>query len=670
MGIQSTGIGSNLDVNGIISKLMQVESQPLTLLDNKTASYQAKLSAYGALSSSLGIFQSSVAGLNSLGTFQSLTATPGDSTVLAATTTSASQQGNYNINVTKLAQAQTISSTGQASATTSIGTGTSSTVTFNFGTITGGTSTNGVYTGASFTQDATQSTGTVTIDSSNNSLQGIRDAINSANVGVNASIVGDGSATPYHLVLNSTKTGATSSLQISVSGDATLQNLLNYNPAGTQNLTETTTAQSAALSVNGIAISSTSNTVTGAIQGTTLSLSKVGTTSLSLAVNTSGVQSAINGFVKSYNDLQSTFKNLTGYDATTQKGGILLGDATAQDIQNQIQKLLSTSVNGTGGNITTLDSVGISFQKDGTLTGDPTKLQTALSNNFNDIAGLFASVGKATDSLVSYSSSTSATTQGAYALNITQLATQGNLTGNTNLNAGNTTIAANTAINVTLDGNTSSVALTAGTYSASALATLLQTAINGNTTFKNNGSSVTATINGSGFLVLQSGSFGSTSNVALSNGTGTGVSSLTGTTLSGTPGLNVSGSFNGITATGSGQFLTGATGTPADGLKVLVSGGSLGSRGTVNFSQGYASQLTNLLTNITGSSGSISGASDGINRTLKDISNQRTVLNSRLFDTEARYRAQFTALDTLISSLNSTSAFLTQQLAAISTSTK
>ncbi|MFZ6709026.1 flagellar filament capping protein FliD [Undibacterium sp. TC9W] len=670
MGIQSTGLGANLDVNGLITKLMQVESQPLTTLAKKEASFQAKLSAYGTLNSALSVFQSNVTGLSNLGTFQSLTATAGDSSILSATTTSVSTQGNYNVNVTKLAQAQTISSAGQVSSTASIGSGTSTTITFEFGTITGGTSANGVYTGSTFTQDAAQSIGTVTIDGANNSLQGIRDAINAAKVGATAAIVGDGSATPYHLVLTSAKTGATSSLKISATGDAAIQSLVNYDPAGTQNFTETTTAQNAALTVNGIAISSTSNAVTGAIQGTTLNLSKVGTTSLGLSANTSGIQSAINGFVKGYNDFQATLKTLTGYDASTKKGGILIGDSTARNVQSQVRSTLSTAVNGLGGNITSLASIGINFQKDGTLSVDSTKLSAALSTNYNEISGLFASVGKATDSLVSYSSSTSATKQGAYGLEITAIATQGGLQGDLDLSTGNTTIAASTAINVTLDGKTSLVSLAAGTYTASSLATLLQTSINGNSTFKDNGSTVTATINSGGKLQLQSTKYGSASNVSLADGTGTGAASFTGTVLNGTAGVDVAGKLNGITAAGSGQFLTGATGSDTEGLKILVSGGSLGARGTVNFSRGYASQVSSLLSTVVGTSGSISSATDGINRSIKDIGKQRDILNSRLFDTEARYRAQFTALDSIVSSLNNTSSFLTQQLAALTSSTK
>jgi flagellar hook-associated protein 2 len=670
VGIQSTGVGSNLDVNSIITKLMQIESQPLTTLATKEASFQAKVTAYGSLSGALSSFQSNFTALNSLATFQNLSANVSDSTVLSASPSSVAKAGSYNINVTQLAKAQTLSSAGQVSTTATIGSGTSSTISFQFGTITGGTSTNGVYSGASFGQDATQALGTVTIDSSNNSLQGIRDAINAAAQGVTASIVGDGSATPYHLVLASNKTGVTSSLKIAVTGDAALQSLLNYDPESTQNFTETITAQNAKLNINGIAITSTSNTVNEAIQGTPLSLSKEGSTNLSLSNNTSGIQSAINGFVKGFNDLQSTLKSLSGYDASTKKGGILLGDATARGVQEQIRSTLSAAVNGLGGSLTTLSTVGISFQKDGTLAVDSTKLSTALTNNFSQVSGLFTANGLASDSLVQYSTVTSATKPGTYGLSVTKLATQGALTGDLDLTSGNTTIAPNTKFDVTLDGITASVSLAAGSYTSTALATLIQTSINGTTAFSSTGLKVSASITGGGFLKLQSASYGNSSNVTLANNTGTNPSSITGSILSGVQGENVAGTINGISAIGSGQVLTGATGTSTEGLSLIVNGGSTGSRGTVNFSRGYANQLSTLFGTILGAGGALSSATDGVNRSITEIGKQRTILNSRLIDVEARYRAQFTALDTTISSLNSTSSFLTQQLASLNGSNK
>ena len=131
-------------------------------------------------------------------------------------------------------------------------------------------------------------------------------------------------------------------------------------------------------------------------------------------------------------------------------------------------------------------------------------------------------------------------------------------------------------------------------------------------------------------------------------------------------GLDVAGTINGAVALGSGQFLTGAIGNDSDGLKVQITGGALGARGTVNYSQGYAYQIDRFIGVAIGLSGSISARTDGINSSVEHINAQRDALNKRLDAIQARYYAQFNAMDTLIAQMRSTSDFLTQQLANIS----
>jgi flagellar hook-associated protein 2 len=672
--ISSPGIGSNLDVNSIVTQLMQVESQPLTTLAQKEASYQAKVSAYGGLTSAVATFQSAVSGLIDPVKFQSVTAVPADSTIFTASSTSQAVAGTYSVNVTQLAQAQNILTAGVASTTASIGDGTAATVTLQFGTISG-TLVNGVYSnpGTTFTQDPSQGTGTVTINSSNNSLGGIRDAINAAKMGVTATIVSDGAALPNHLVLTSNTTGANSGMKISVSGgDGSIDNLLGYDATAVQHMTQSSAAQNAALTVNGIAITSATNTVSGAVQGVTLSVAKAGLTTLAVARDTSSVQSAINVFVKGYNDLNTTLKNLTSYNADTKQAGALLGDPTVRTIQSQIRKLLSSPVPGLGGSLATLSQIGVSFQKDGSLAVDSTKLQSAITSNFSDIAGLLATIGKTTDNMVTYVSSTAASTPGSYPVYISALATQGALTGNVDLNAAPTVIGANTTVSATVDGTSASVALTAGSYTSAQLAAMVQSAINGTSAFSTLGSKVSASVDSNGYLNIVSSRYGSASNVSLASGTGTSAASLIGVTPpAGIPGVDVAGTINGVAAIGAGQNLSGATGSTVDGLKLLISGGVAGAaRGTINFSQGYAHQLNNLMAGYLGTSGMISGSTVGINASIKDIAKSRDEMNLRLAATEKRYRAQFTALDVLISNMTTTSTFLTQQLAALNNQTK
>lgn len=656
----TSGVGSSyLDVASLVSQLMTIEQRPLNALKAKEASYQAKLSAYGSIKGALSSFQSTLAGLSNIAKFQALKATSSDTGIFTASASSTAVAGVYSLDaVTKLAQSQKLAATGQADSTAAIGSGT---LTFDFGAITGGTfdAPTGKYTGAAFTSNGT-GTKTVTIDPANNSLQGIRDAINAAKIGVTATIINDGGATPYRLTLTSDTIGKTSSIKVGVTGDAALSNLLAYDPANNtgQNLAETATAQNAEFIVDGAAVSKASNTITDVIQGVTLNLQKVTATPAKLTIerDTATVKSSLESFVKAYNDLNKVLSDVSAYNAATKKGAVLQGDSTVRSLQSQIRAVFNTAVSNTGGSLTTLSQIGVSFQKDGTLALDASKLDTAISNNFNDIASLFAAVGKASDSLVSYSSASSATKPGSYAVNVTTLATQGNIVGNAV--AGLTiTSGVDDALNFTVNGVSASVVLAAGTYTAAALAAEVQSKINGASALSSAGVSVAVTQN-AGVFTITSNSYGSASSLAVS---GIGASNLLGGAPVATAGVDVAGTIDGVAATGSGQFLTSSAGN-STGLTVRINGGLTGARGTVNYSQGYAYTLNELSTTFLASGGLLDGRTSGIDISIKDIGKQRDALSVRLDAIEKRYRAQFTKLDSMLSSMNQTSSYLTQQL--------
>ena len=248
--ISSPGIGSGLDTAGIISKLMSVEAIPLNNLTTQENSYQTKITAYGQVQSNLSTFQAAVLGLSNINTLKTVTATSSDTSTLSATTTAGAVAGNYSVTVNQLAQAQQLVGNGQASSTSAIGSGASTTVTFDFGTISG-SQTNGIYnSGTTFTSNGVASK-SITIDSSNNTLSGIRDAINAAGMGVTASIINDGSSSPNRLLITNNQTGVANSMRISVSGDSAVSSLLSEDPSNPtgQNFKETTSAQNANLSL-------------------------------------------------------------------------------------------------------------------------------------------------------------------------------------------------------------------------------------------------------------------------------------------------------------------------------------------------------------------------------------------------------------------------------------
>lgn len=390
--VTSATSSTGFDVNAIVSGLMSIERQPIAKLTARETSYQAKLTALGLIKSQVANFQAALKGLDSSSSSSLLAfkTTSSDATIFSASAGSTAVAGTYALEVTSLAQAQKLVAAGQATTNTAISDGVATTVTFDFGTISGGTLTAGAYSGATYTSNGSVIP-PIVIDGTNNTLAGIRDAINAANMGVTATIVNDGSGTPYRLALSSDNGGASNSLKITTSGgDGTIGALLAHDPAGlpaAQHLNQTVAAQNANFKVNGIAVSATSNTVTNAIQGVTLNLSKITTTPVTLTVapDTTAVSDKVTAFVKAYNDLYSALKNSATYGSKS----ALEGEATLRSMQTQLRGIAGTAVSG--GTMSQLYEVGISFQANGTMQLDSTKLNSAMSDNFSDVANLFNS---------------------------------------------------------------------------------------------------------------------------------------------------------------------------------------------------------------------------------------------------------------------------------------
>ena len=658
--ISIPGIGTSIDVNTLVTSLMKVESQPLTQLQNQQSSYQTQLSAVGTLKSSLSTFQTALSSLTTLSNYSAMKASGYDTSVLSATVGSSAKAGSYAVNVTQLAQSQVLAAQGQTSTSAAIGSGSSTTISFSFGTVSGGTFSNGQYSGSTFTQNGNLPGGSITINSSNNTLSGIRDAINSANLGVSASIVNDGSGSPYRLVLTSTAGGSSSEMKISVSGDSTLQSLLSQDPAGTQNMTEVTTGQNALATVNGIAVQSPTNTLSNVVDGTSFTLAKTGSTTVSVANDPTATTNAVTNFVNGYNALRTQLNNLTHIDtANSANNGPLAGDVSTKTLINQITDVLGQGVGN--GAYQSLGSVGITMNSDGTLTLDSSKLSTAIASSPSQVAALFAGTGTATDSLVSATSFSDTTQAGSYAVNVTQLATQGSLKGST---AANTTITAgvNDTMAISVSGITTNITLPAGSYSATGLAAQIQSQLNASTGLQAAKITASVSADASGVLTIADNQYGSASVVSVS---GSGASSLFGAGPTTVNGQDVQGTINGVAASGSGQNLYGATGTAVDGLTVQVTGGTVGNRGTVTVQRGYAAQLNTVMTNLLSTTGMVQNETDSINSSLSSLANQITAMQTRLDNKQALYYTQFNALSALVASMSNTSSYLTTQLAAL-----
>jgi flagellar hook-associated protein 2 len=365
--ITSGGVGSGLDVNGIVEKLMENERRPLGIYDKKQSSYKTKLSAYGVLKSNLDSLKSAATVLSTDSTFTSNTAAVSDSTVLSASASTAAA-GSYSISVTQLAKFHTVRSNTDYAATTD---------TFN-----GGTLAISIDGGAAVD---------VTIDGSNNTLAGIRQAINDASAGVTATIVNDG--TTNRLILTSTTSGSVGAINVTVTDNGSGgTNALTQ--LDTASLVDVQTADNAAFTINGLAVTRSSNTVTDVVEGLTLNLIKgtalsPGVATVTVSRDTAATTAAIENFVKAFNTTIDHMKSSTAYDAVTRTGSALYGEGTVRSVRTDLAALGFASVSGIAGGIETLSSIGISVQLNGSLKIDSTALKAALADSSKDLKSLF-----------------------------------------------------------------------------------------------------------------------------------------------------------------------------------------------------------------------------------------------------------------------------------------
>jgi len=664
--ITAPGIGSGLDINSLVSQLVQAEATPaVNVLNRRETGLQAELSAFGTLRSALSDFRSSVGFLSNLSAFQNIDSSSSNEDILTVASGEGVVDGNYRIRVDQLAESHSLVTGGFTEPTDVVGTGT---LTFKFGT--------GVYTAGTdsyaFTQDATKAAQTVTIDSSNNTLQGVSDAINDADIGVTASIIFDG--TDYRLTLLSDDAGANNALEVSVvdTGDSNNTNnvglsQLAFNTSVT-NLDQTVAAQDAKFAINGLNVTSSTNTVTDAIDGVTLNLvtaDNTKTIDVTISRNTGVITNAVNNFVSDYNSLIETIGDLSGYDAETEQGGILLGDGVVRSITTQIRNTLNDATRELSGSFTSLASIGITTERDGSLSVDSSALSDAVSNDPDGVAALFAEAGRVDSNQLQFISSKTDTAEGVFAVNITRAATQGTYTAVDFAYDSGTPITVNSSnddLSFTIDGiSTGTITLTNGDYTGAELAVELQTRINGVKALSDQDVAVTVSFDDSDpaneHFVITSNRYGDASKVEVVSveGAAFGLSGGTGTT-----GVNVEGSIGGRSATGSGRVLTSL-----DGLAIELQDNLTGSHGNVTFTRGLASRLTSLTNSLLHPDAGIASRISGFESNISEIDDQREQLGERLINLETRLRAQFGALDLLVQQLNTTSTFLTQQLAAI-----
>lgn len=373
--LSSPGIGSGLDVNTIVSQLVAVESRPLNQLRTAASKIESTISTYGKLNSLVSDLQSKAEKLGEPALWKGMSASSSNEAALSVTSSSAqAAAGRYSIEVSQLAQAQSLASDAWSGADAVVGGGT---LKIELGR----------WDNASAPGSFTPRTGSdaVSLDiPAGATLAEVRDLINGADAGVRASLVTDAQGT--RLTLTAADTGLDHQLRISASdleAGSELGRLAFAPDQGGSGLTQTQSAQNAQATINGLAVSSNSNSLDNVVDGLSLQLAQVTDpgkpVQVDVGANSTAAKDAIEAFVASYNALNSFLTQQTAYDAATSKAGALQGDQTAITLRNGMRSLLM-GTGGASGIYSGLRDIGFETAKDGTVSIKADKLDAALAN--------------------------------------------------------------------------------------------------------------------------------------------------------------------------------------------------------------------------------------------------------------------------------------------------
>jgi len=393
------GINSNLDTGGIIDNLVALQRSPIDIVEAKRTLEDAKLLSFQDLRGRLQTFKSVVTTLNTESKFLSTESSFSNNnaidtnSVVSLSTSSQATSGTFSLTVNNLARETKLVSDGFSSTSGAVTQGT-------IVIVAGGTS------------------ATITIDSSNDTVAGLRLAINNSGLNVKATFLNDGSSTnPLRLVLSGTQTGSDSS--VSVTGSIV-------------SFSETQSAQNANFILDGVSITKSNNTVTDVITGTIITLESAGSGTITLSSDTDTIKEKVQAYVDSFNELMLHLNDVLALDPTTGETSVLFANFTVQNLQHTLRSTASQQILGVSGSFEYLSQIGIRTLSDGTLSIDDGDLSDALAADVGNVSQLFSSKGSTSSSAVTFIGFTSNTLSGGYDLQVVngvpQLATSGSST--------------------------------------------------------------------------------------------------------------------------------------------------------------------------------------------------------------------------------------------------
>lgn len=651
--ISKLSTSSGVDNAALITQLVDAsKAAEAARLTTRKTTLETQISDYGLMRSAISKLDTAVKALNNPDTFNAKSVSLPDTTLIGITKLEAkAAAGEYKIKVEQIAQAQSLSSGSFAAVDTPIGKGT---LTIRLGEWNEPPTT--------FTADATKTGGTITIDDGNNSLTGLRDAINASNTGVRASIVGEAGA--YKLLITA-PSGAKNEVEITATEDVGAPGLNSFNFNQTSRvLNPEQEGRDAQVRVNGLLLTRASNNVTDVIEGLEFDLfnfSASEVVTINIAHDRAGAETAIRDFVAAYNTFFKDTQKLVGFDEENSKFGSLRQDPLSKSLMNSIRTMLGAPVSGLSGSFNTLGALGIRTQLDGSLQivedGKPTDFNNTLKNNFDAVRDFFVPKRSSDNAQITVRANSGASIPGTYAVNITTNASKGYLNGGA-FDPGTVfpldTTGKDYSFKIKVNGaESASISLPTKTYaSAAEVAADLQTLVNADSTLKTAKASVAVAYNSvSNRFEFTSNDFGSASKVDISE-VGADMDEFGLSVANGSAGVDVAGTVDGVAAFGYGNVLLPALGSKAEGLSMFIAPGATSAN--ITFSRGFATQFSSMLDNYTKSSnGLIKNRETNITKDLEKVKDDEKVMDRRAESYRARLQAQFAAMESIVRSLKS-----------------
>jgi flagellar hook-associated protein 2 len=369
-GISFNGLGSGIDFSKLVDSVIAERTRPVTQLQNRSENLSRRSDALRELNGKLVALTAAAKALSDSELGAGREAINSDISVLTANASAEASTGSYKLNITRLASSLTQSSRNYSAASAAILAGGGAAATFEL-------------------RKGGAATGTaITIDSGNNTLAGLRDAINNAKAGITATIIDtDGGGANFKLVLNSNDTGAAGRVELV---ETTSTGSLSDFGLTSHNITGGFTDLDAAFTINGLALTRPTNSFSDAVKGITFNLKNTGAAAVTISSTTTGVTAKLKGFINAYNDVQDFMLAQYAKDSSGRATGILVGEATLRSVQQTLREAIGASSANNGGTLNSLAQLGVSRSNDGKLTLDEAALKKALTDSFSEVKALLA----------------------------------------------------------------------------------------------------------------------------------------------------------------------------------------------------------------------------------------------------------------------------------------